>query len=377
MTVNWFSQRRWVKFSLFFAFWTLIGLSFASQFYLSSSLFGRGVTWRQAITYSLGDWYVWAVLSLPIVWFARRFHLERHNWHRRLGVHLLAGIVASVTYAALRSLVGQWQLSVSGDPLLFSAAFKPLLVKMWHFNLLIYGVIVSIVHAFDYYQKFRERELRSLELEKHLAEAKLEALQMQLNPHFLFNTLHGISALMHQDVEAADRILSRLSDLLRRTLENTGTQEVPLRQELDFLGRYLEIEQTRFGDRLTVRMDIEPDALEAQVPNLVLQPLVENAIRHGIEPHSRRGLIELRAWRAKGMLQLEVQDNGSGLPEGEALEEGIGLSNTRARLRQLYGNAHDFQFSNAAGGGLVVSVTIPCRVESGPDRGEMEQAGES
>jgi hypothetical protein len=150
-------------------------------------------------------------------------------------IHIWAGAGASLTYTALRSLVGLWQLSLSGDPVLFSAAFNPLLVKIWHFNLLIYGVIVCIVHAFDYYQKFRERELRSLELEKRLAQAKLEALQMQLNPHFLFNTLHGISALMHKDVETADRILSRLSDLLRRTLENTGTQEVPLKQELDFL----------------------------------------------------------------------------------------------------------------------------------------------
>jgi sensor histidine kinase YesM len=279
-------------------------------------------------------------------------------------IHLCAGAVVSLIYTSLRSLVGLWQLQLSGDPLIFSAAFKPLLVKIWHFNLLIYGVIVTIVHAFDYYQKFRERELRSLELEKHLAEAKLEALQMQLNPHFLFNTLHGISALMHKDVDMADRILSRLSDLLRRTLENTGTQEVPLKQELDFLERYLEIERTRFGDRLTVRMHIDPDTLEAQVPNLVLQPLVENAIRHGIEPHAKPGIIELRAQRKNGMLHLQVQDNGAGLAGGQPLEEGIGLSNTRARLQQLYGSAHQFQLRNLTSGGLVVSITIPCRTAS-------------
>jgi LytS/YehU family sensor histidine kinase len=247
---------------------------------------------------------------------------------------------------------------------LFSAAFKPLLVKSWHFNLLIYWVIVSISHAFDYYRKFQDRELRSLELEKHLTEAKLQALQMQLNPHFLFNTLHGISSLMHRDVEAADRMLIRLSELLRRTLENTGTQEVPLQDELDFLKRYLEIEQTRFGDRLTVRMDIAPDTLSAQVPNLVLQPLVENAIRHGIEPHAKPGIIELRARRFPGTLELQVSDNGAGLARGQAFEEGVGLSNTRARLEQLYGKAHRFDFSNGTNGGLVVSVTIPLRLET-------------
>lgn len=370
MTVNWFRQSPSIKWTLFFGFWTLIGLSFASQFYLSSSLFGRSVTWRQAITYSLGDWYVWAMLSFPIVRFARRFPLERTNWPRRIALHLLAGAIISVTYAALRSWIGEWQISLSGDPASFSAAFRPLLVKMWHFNLLIYGVMVSIVHAFDYYQKFRERELRTLELEKHLAEAKLEALQTQLNPHFLFNTLHGISALMHKDVEAADRILARLSDLLRRTLDNTGLQEVPLKQELDFLEGYLEIEQTRFGDRLTVRMEIEPETLSIQVPNLILQPLVENAIRHGIEPHAKRGMIELRARRRNGMLHLEVQDNGAGLAGSQPLEEGIGLSNTRARLQQLYGSAHQLRFDNLASGGLLVSVTIPCRIEpaKGPDQ---------
>jgi two-component system LytT family sensor kinase len=357
-------RRRWLKWALFAGFWTLIGLLFAINFYLTSSLFGRAVTWGQAIGSSLGDWYVWAVLSFPIIWLARRFHFERANWPRSLAVHLVAGAFVSVSYPALRAWVAGWQASLSSDPVLFSAAFKPLLVKSWHYNLLIYWVIVSVSHAFDYYQKFQDRELRGLELEKRLTEAKLQALQMQLNPHFLFNTLHGISSLMHRDVEAADRMLIRLSDLLRRTLDNTGTQEVPLQDELDFLKRYLEIEQTRFGDRLTVRMDIAPDTLNAQVPNLVLQPLVENAIRHGIEPHAKPGLIELRARRFPGKLELQVSDNGAGIARGQAFEEGVGLSNTRARLQQLYGKAHRFDFSNGTNGGLVVSVTIPLRLET-------------
>jgi LytS/YehU family sensor histidine kinase len=183
---------------------------------------------------------------------------------------------------------------------------------------------------------------------------------MQLNPHFLFNCLHSISSLMHQDVEGADRMITQLADLLRAALANSDTQEVPLRQELDFLRRYLEIEQTRFGDRLAVTMEIAPETLDARVPNLILQPLVENAIRHGIEPHARAGRIELRARRLDGSLALEVQDSGAGL-RGAAAIEGVGLSNTRARLRELYGAAHQFDLQDGADGGLRVRLRIPFR----------------
>jgi len=241
--------------------------------------------------------------------------------------------------------------------------FKPLLVKTWHFNLLIYWVIVAVSHAFDYYRKYRERELRASELEKHLAQAKLQALQMQLNPHFLFNTLHSISSLMHKDVEAADRMIARLSDLLRAALEGAGTQQVTLRQELDLLQLYLAIEQVRFGSRLTVKMNIAPDTLGAQVPNLILQPLVENAIRHGIEPRARLGCIELQAHRQDGALALVVSDDGAGLGENGRIKEGVGLSNTRARLRELYGTAHRFELLRGQEGGVRVELSIPFREE--------------
>jgi LytS/YehU family sensor histidine kinase len=255
----------------------------------------------------------------------------------------------------LRAGVGRWQSDAT-----FAEAFLPLLVKTWHFNLLIYWVIVAVTFAFNYYRKYRERELRALELEKRLAQAKLQALQMQLNPHFLFNTLHSVSALMHQDVEAADGMITRLSDLLRAALDNTDAQEVTVREELEFLKRYLDIEQTRFGSRLTVRMEIAPDSLDDLVPNLILQPLVENAIRHGIEPHAKPGCIGLRVRRSAGRLTVEVSDNGSGLPD-EAAEEGVGLSNTRARLRTLYAEAHGFELCKAPEGGLLARLTIPLR----------------
>src|SRR5262249_49326690 len=321
-----------LKWLLIFALWTLIGLGVAGQLYLSRSKIGDPVSWRFALERSLADWYVFAVLSVPTVWLARRARLERGRRVRGTILHLAASVMFSVSWMALRAWIEQWQSRQSGSPVSFAAAFSQALVATFFFNWVIYWVIVGVWQGMDVYGRFQEREVRAAELEKRLVEAKLQALQMQLNPHFLFNTLHGISSLMHKDVEAADRMITRLSDLLRHALNSTETQEVPLEEELAFLRRYLEIEQTRFGNRLTVQMDVGPDPLHARVPNLILQPLVENAIRHGIEPRARQGRIQLCAQRQNGELILRVQDNGAGLPAGGPGREGIGLSNTRARL---------------------------------------------
>jgi two-component system, LytTR family, sensor kinase len=232
-----------------------------------------------------------------------------------------------------------------------------LLIKTLFFNALIYWVIVSVAHALNYYRRYRERELRASELERNLTAAKLKTLQMQLNPHFLFNTLHAISSLMHKDVNDADRMITKLSDLLRRALDSSETQEVPLRQEIDFLRRYLEIEQTRFGDRLEVRFDIPDNTSDLLVPNLILQPLVENAIKHGIEPHARRGIVQIGARREGDQLFLEVSDNGGGLSVNH--DERIGLANTRSRLGQLYGDDQAFKIETAASGGVAATIRIP------------------
>jgi two-component system, LytTR family, sensor kinase len=348
----------WFKRALFVGLWTLIGLSFARQFYVSSSRIGSPVTWRFALSHSLADWYLFALLSIPAIWVAQRLPVGRTNWLPRGLLHLAMSLLFSITWTALRVMVGQWQSGAAGD----AVRFEFLLGKTFHFNLLIYWVIVSVAHAFDYYRKSHEHELNAVELQRRLTQARLQTLQMQLNPHFLFNTLHAISSLMHKDVEAADRMIVRLSDLLRYALDSTEAHEVPLKAELDFLDRYLEIEQTRFGERLTIGKEIDPDTLGAQVPNLVLQPLVENAIRHGIERQAKPGKIELRARRKQGMLHLQVCDNGAGI-QSHSQREGIGLTNTRARLQQLYGEAQSLELSNAADGGVIVSVTIPFRVE--------------
>jgi two-component system, LytTR family, sensor kinase len=351
----------WLKGLVFLAFWTFIGLSFASQFYISSGQFGHGISWRQAVAFSLGDWYVWAVVSLPVIWLARRFPLAGASWKWNLAGHLVFSGLASLVFIVLRAWLGQWQSWMGGQAVPFPEVFQPLLIKTFHFNLLIYWVIVSVVHALDYYAKYMERERLTAALEHDLVQVRLQALHSQLNPHFLFNTLHAIACLMHKNVDTAERMLVRLSDLLRRSLDSSSSHQISLRQELDFLEHYLEIEQTRFGERLQVIKRIDPEVLNGQVPSFVLQPLVENAIRHGIEPHARAGRIELNARKDSEGLQLEVRDNGNGMPTGNKLEEGIGLSNTRARLQHLYPGQHQFKLLNQEGGGLLVQILLPFR----------------
>jgi two-component system LytT family sensor kinase len=347
-----------IRWPVVILFWTALALSFATNLHLSQQ-----VPWREAILPSLADWYSFALLSIPMLRLARRFQFHRDNWRSTALLHLFASVFFSGFWIMLRAGLAQLiDRRVYGYAPDFSNDFVDLFTKSFHKNLWIYWVILAVSHAFEYYRKLNERELKTAELEKSLTQAKLRALQAQLNPHFLFNTLHTISALMHIDIEKADRMVTKLSDLLRYALDNTDDHEVPLRDEIAFLKRYLEIEKTRFGDRLTITMDIPDDTLKAEVPNLILQPIVENAIRHGIEPHAKPGKIHLSARRDNGRLILEVRDNGAGLnPHNK--REGIGTSNTRLRLQQLYGPRQSFTLENAPEGGLLATITLPLREE--------------
>jgi signal transduction histidine kinase len=349
-------ERRWTRWILIFGVWTLLGALSAVRVFIGYAYSGYAVTWRRALVIALADWYVWALLAPAIMWLARRFAIERRSWLRSLLVH----VPASLFFSILKMVI-EFQILLLLDPP--SARRYP--VTQFPSTLFTYYAILGAIYAFDYYGKYRAHELKASQLQAQLAQAQLQALKMQLHPHFLFNTLHAISSLMRRDVEAAERMIARLSDLLRLTLENVGAQETSLRQELEFLERYLEIEQTRFRDRLRVKMDIEPETLDARVPNLILQPLVENAVRHGVAPHAAPGLIEISARLKEKKLELQVRDNGAGLPDARRaqIKEGVGLANTRARLEQLYGADYLFDLSNRDKGGLVVSLTIPFRAE--------------
>ena len=321
---------------------------------------GRPLQLRQTLI----AWFIcaslWFALTPLVLQLARRFPLDRRTWLVHGLVHLFAGLTLALVQEALFILIGRW----SGLPIsriTYFAALRNQLIFGAHFSVITYWSIIALTHALDYYRKFRERERRALQLETRLAQAELDALKMQLHPHFLFNTLNSISVLMGEDVTAARRMLTRLSDLLRTSLDSAGRQEVTLQEELDFLASYLEIERIRFHDRLTVRMDIDPATLPARVPNFILQPLVENAIRHGIAPRAAPGAVEIRAVRENGIVQLQVCDNGTGLRSGnrEHIAEGIGLSNTRTRLEQIYGPAHGFDIGQPEDGGFIVTIKIP------------------
>jgi two-component system, LytTR family, sensor kinase len=353
-------QRRSARLAFLWGVWTLVGLFFASQLYVYFARTERPVSFVRAVGWQMLAVYVWAV-SMPLVlWLARRFRIERSNWGRSIVVHLLAGIALATVWAASHILLdsffsGTWKL-------LFPSNFARNIFFLLDKELLVYFTIILISHAFAYYQRYREGELRA-------SQAQLHALKMQLHPHFLFNALHAVSALVHSDPDAADKMIARLGDFLRLTLDASATQEVPLRRELEFLNCYLEIERIRFNDRLTTSLEVDPRALDCRVPNLILQPLVENAIRHGVAPRSAPGHVEIRAERRGEVLRLQVSDNGPGLTNGVARgskclvpKGGVGLSNTRARLEQLYGSAYRFELEDAPRGGALATIEIPLEV---------------
>jgi two-component system LytT family sensor kinase len=318
------------------------------------------ITWESLAILNFAYWYLWAVMTPAIVWLSQRFRFERGGLLRAFAVHLPAVVASALAHIAAMQGV-QWVLAeIEGAPFPWWTEVQQAALQYLDWEMITYWAIVGLSHALLYYRESRGRAVRAAQLEIKLAEAQLTTLQQQLQPHFLFNTLHAISALMHRDVEAADRMLTRLSDLLRITLENLGQSEVPLKTELDFLGKYLQIEQTRFADRLIVRFDVQPEALDTRVPSLLLQPLVENAIKHGVARKAGPGHIDISARRDGDKLRLEVRDDGVGLSEDAltALQKGIGVSTTRARLQHLFGADFRFEFHRLSEG-LAVVVALP------------------
>jgi signal transduction histidine kinase len=354
-------QRRSTQWLFTFGAWTLPGLYFATQVYLQHAYENQPITLAQALLRGGVFWLLWVVSSPLILWLARTFPIPRKEWLDGLLFHLPAGFIFSFAHLLLYVVIsswlanGSWPHSVSE----LLAEFQPVFLSSFAWWSLIYWTILIAGYAFDYYQRYREGQLKAAQLETQLAQSQLQALKMQLHPHFLFNTLHSVSALMHEDVETADQMIARLGEFLRMTLSNSGEQETTLQEELKFLECYLDIEKARFQDRLATRVEIDPAVTEARVPNLFLQPIVENAIHHGITRQTGTGVIAIKARRDNGRLRIEVSDNGPGLQSNGNGKNGVGLTNTRARLQQLYGDEHRFEMINATEGGLVVTLEIP------------------
>jgi two-component system LytT family sensor kinase len=363
------AKRRLFWCGVIFAVCTAFALLSAVGAYVAQLGMDQPAPWTPLLRQELKDWYACGFLSIGVLWVAARNPLEPGRTGRWLFIHFLCALVFSALYALLTAwlVAGERSVMHPGKILTFPYLLRTVGFHYCVVNLIMYWFVVLAHLGWTYYQTYRERERQTAALQRELVEARLQALRMQLNPHFLFNTLHAVSSLIHDDPEAADRVVARLSELLRLSLDQSKPQEVSLNEELAFLDRYLEIELTRFADRLHVEKQIAPDALEALVPYLILQPLVENAIRHGIEPREEAGHLAISARRNNGRLELRVADDGAGLVGaglGQA-REGIGLSNTRSRLRHLYGEDFRFELNEGSSGGLEARIEIPYHVKPG------------
>jgi signal transduction histidine kinase len=356
------------NYPLYFLLWTVLGLFYFSQGLTQRFVRHDPTPWWHYLLAWLSGVYTWALLTPALLWLGRQFPVERRNWFRRIELHLLLSAGFSTFELTLESaLYPRLHLF----PLLmkdFRGTLPQLLVGGFHAGVLNYWIVLGVQWGVLYYRRYQERsrevlkfELRASELQSQLMSARLNALKMQLQPHFLFNTLNAITVLVRQQKSKdAEQMLGHLSDLLRGVLEDVDAQEVSLRRELEYLQLYLAIEQVRFPDRLRVEVSADPATQEASVPQLILQPIVENAIRHGIGRSSSAGRILISASKINGTVQLRVQDDGPGLSPSDSSEvEGIGLANTRARLQQLYGQDATLEIENCDRGGVVVTMNIP------------------
>jgi two-component system LytT family sensor kinase len=352
----------WRRIALQFAFWTFIGLLSASQYYSFLRFENQSIALGYLLLWQMPGWYLWGILTPVILFLGKRFRLESPGWISSLLIHLTISLIIALGHLTIVALF-RWAFRPDTPySFPFVNAWFSTFAGSFHIELLVYFVILGVGYSLEFYRKYKERELAASHLERQLAQAQLQALKMQLHPHFLFNTLHSIAMLVRkQDNQIAVRMISGLSDLLRYVLQQGDVQEISLRQEMEFIEQYLELEQLRFQDRMRVQLHIAAETLDARVPNLILQPLVENAIRHGLAAKADAGLIEIKTWQDSDKLWLQVRDDGPGLAADwqQMKGPGLGLTNTRARLTRLYGNAHEFQFYAAGEKGVVAKISIP------------------
>ncbi|WP_348264129.1 histidine kinase [Telmatobacter sp. DSM 110680] len=321
--------------------------------------------WHDELRIYLAQFWIWAALTPLIALVDRQLPFSGRELGKRLSAHILASLVFTEIYfyvfTTIRALFGVTPWS----SLDLSQIFSPAVVGWQLWCWLIYWIILGGLQAYQYYNRYVNSELRLERLEHSFSEARLNALRMQLDPHFLFNALNTISSHVERDPKLTRRMIEHLGDLLRMSLESKDRQEVPLAEELAFLEHYLEIQKIRFGDQLRVVMDVAPEVKYAAVPSMFIQPLVENAIRHGISRRASGGTLTVRAKALGDRLEVRVMDDGVGLPLGWTLEgsEGLGLSITRQRIAGLHPNgASRFAIRNRPEGGTVVEVSLPLRL---------------
>jgi len=343
---------------LMWGFWTLIALSYALSSGLSSISEGREANWSRTLVWNFVDFYLWMVAVPLIAWLGRR--TANQSWRHFAAVHAPASL--GLTLAQMTAHLSiYWTICGPGfAPVTTLGAFLRMqFAYSYHFALLIYWVILVVLRGLDSQRRLRDEQLRNAQLASQLAQSQLRTLRVQLQPHFLFNTLNAISALALADPMQARLMIARLGDLLRLTLEERHALEVPLSREMELLSCYLDIQQVRFQDRLSTHIDVATDTVHAAVPSMILQPLVENALRHGLLDKPEPGQLQIVSRREGGELYLRVDDDGLGLPDG--VSEGLGLGNTRARLQVLFGEAASVALARKKEGGTRVELRFPFR----------------
>lgn len=350
--------------------WGAVGVLFALHTWLTYRAHGRATPFAHAAAWSLAEWATWAVLTPAVFALCRRAPLAGERWPLALGAHLVAGVAFGAGQVALELGLDRVLVALLRDPAASvttwlsdaaatsSASFGYLFTRKIGFDYAVYWAIVLAGHALSYVRLSRHRELRAERLRRELATARLEALRAQLRPHFLFNTLNAVSELVHEDPEAADRMLTELGVLLRASLADDAGETVPLERELELLDAYLAVQRRRMGARLRVRREVDPATLGVAVPLLLLQPLVENAVRHGLAGREGGGTVRIAARLEDGELVVEVDDDGEGPPDA-GVREGVGLRNTRRRLEALWGSGAELRVEGAPERGTRVRVRLP------------------
>jgi anti-sigma regulatory factor (Ser/Thr protein kinase) len=355
-------NQRWARYAVFAGAAVFMGSVLTLELYFNGRAEMQNWDLFDMAIPQFGRAAMWAVLVPLILRMREKMPLQRGHWVGGVAFHFFASFVVMATYYLGR----MWSYSIFFTKFEEDGFWLTAWKSFYGRNIIdmaYYWGVIAFGYSFEIYRKYKSEELKAAQLETRLIETELKALRQQMHPHFLFNTMNTIAVLVREGRnDDAVTLLARLSSLLRMSLDNTGVPEVTLQQELDFLGHYIEIQKARFSDRLNVRLAIAPEALRARIPNLVLQPIVENAILHGIAPKMEPGHVDIRAEVDGDSLRLEVRDDGAGIAHGRApAREGIGLANTRERLAKLYGARSRLTLQSEAGRGVSVEIVLPFR----------------
>lgn len=362
----------WMELAVILAVWLVFASLVVGRLFIDPERSARPpITGPSDVFWRMSIYLMWAAITPLVFWLSSYSGLGPARSLRRIVLHLITAVGIATAMDAYSNIVYQYALQPIEEREAFSSiaasAFYDIARLGFLWELIIYSAVLAVGFARDYYRRFQERQMQAARLQAQLTEARLDALRMQINPHFLFNTLHAISSMVERNPSGVRKMVARLSALLRHTLDHDGVQEVTLARELDVLDDYLAIMQVRFEHRLSIRRDVDSSVLDAMVPDMILQPIVENAIKHGVTQRSSPGWVRLEAHRNNDTLLLAVEDNGPGTALSDTLPKGVGLNNVRSRLEQMYGDAASLTLTTGSEGGVRAELTLPYHTQASFD----------